>query len=565
MMRRIFVAMILFISLIPIQPQAVETTERVLIKFKDSIHPELLKNIEVHHSFEQLSIVSATIPTSLIPKLNEYPQIEMIEKDIPVETTEQIVNWGYEKVLAPQSNSKGWTGKGIKIGIIDTGVRTDHPDLRVAGGVSLVDGVTSYTDDEGHGTHVAGIIGALNNDFGTVGIAPEADIYAIKSLNKNGNGILSDVIAGIDWAIANNLDIINLSFTAESTSSVLQAAVDNAYEQGLLIVAASGNADKTLPADTDVLYPARYESVIAVGSIDSGKNKSKFSYYGPSLEFVAPGENIYSTFIGSNYERRYGTSMAAPFVTGIAALYIQAYPELNHLQIRELMQKAAEDLGVPGKDPSYGYGLIQAPMKEVEPVIEEPIEEEPQEEPAEEPETTVQSFTDVTPEKWYADEIDYLYKKGIITGYNDGTFLPNDPVNRAEAITMIGRALGYNKEKKSTRYTDIAKTHYASGYIEDASEKEIITGYPDGSFQPRSSIIRGDVATMLQRALQYEVKGTANFSDVKPGKYFTEPIYALFTNDIIDGYPDKTFKPLNHITRAEFAAILARALDEEFR
>ncbi|MDQ0154256.1 S8 family peptidase [Robertmurraya andreesenii] len=538
----LFLTTILLIMNIPLYPSAEQGSERVLILFKNSIDGQLLQDesVEIHHIYDSVSAVSATVPSSKLASLRSQPNILKIESDHPVETSEQIENWGFRQVLANEAKTNGWTGKGVKVGIIDTGIRPNHPDLKIAGGVTFVEGTSSYADDEGHGTHVAGIIGALDNDIGTVGVAPEAQIYAIKALNNTGVGNLSDVLAGIEWGIENNLDIINLSLTSEQGSSILERVLDKAYNRGILIVAASGNTQTTLPATTDVLYPARYQSVIAVGSVNNNLNKSRFSYFGPSLEFVAPGEKIYSTYNQPDYQYSYGTSMAAPYVAGIAALYKQAYPELNHRQIRELMQNNAVDLGEPGKDKNFGYGLVQAP-------------------------TTARVFADVPTGEWYADEISYLYKKGIVTGYDDKKFLPNHPVNRAEAITMIGRALEYDGTLRTTRYTDVSSGHFASGYIEKASEEQIITGYPGGSFKPNASIIRGDVAVMLERAYHYTSSTKSGFSDVKNDKYYADSIYALVDNQISEGYPDKTFKPLNNITRAEFSVFLARVLDASFR
>ena len=232
----------------------------------------------------------------------------------------------------------------------------------MTGGISFIKGNTSYNDDNGHGTHVAGIIGAQNNGEGTVGVAPDAELYAVKVLDKIGEGNQSDVAKGVEWAIGQKLDIINLSITSENGSHLLEQALQKAYDQGILIVAASGNLGDTV--SNEVLYPARYPTVIAVGSVNQNLKRSDFSYYGSDLEFVAPGENIFSTFNGSDvetYAEASGTSMASPFVSGMAALYKQAYPSLRGPSIRTYMQKSALDLGNKGKDSEYGYGLVQLP------------------------------------------------------------------------------------------------------------------------------------------------------------------------------------------------------------
>ena len=182
-------------------------------------------------------------------------------------------------------------------------------------------------------------------------------------LGNNGEGSQSDVVAGINWAIEQNLNIINLSITSPYGSPLLQAALQKAFDQGIIVVAASGNSLTPFLDNTDVLFPARYPTVIAVGSVNNNLERSTFSYFGNNLDFVAPGEDILSTYFGSGeeYESMTGTSMAAPFVTGIAALYKQEFPFLSNGEIRNLMQNSAKDLGEKGKDIYYGYGLIQVP------------------------------------------------------------------------------------------------------------------------------------------------------------------------------------------------------------
>ena len=241
-----------------------------------------------------------------------------------MKTNAQYSSWGYQAVGIPDSYKSDFalTGKGVKIGIIDTGVDLNHPDLRVAGGVSFVSGTPSYQDDSGHGTQVAGIIAALDNDIGAVGVAPDAELYAIKTLDSKGKGNISDVIASVNWAIEHEMDIINLSFTSPNGTSLFETTLQAAYNKGILMVAASGNNLDPQANITDVLYPARYNTVLAVGSVNDKLNRSLFSYYGSNLDFVAPGEEIFSTSIGTDtqYVYTYGTSMAAPFCNGNRSL-----------------------------------------------------------------------------------------------------------------------------------------------------------------------------------------------------------------------------------------------------
>lgn len=539
----------LFLLIVPFQVSAEEPSERVIITFNKEINEKLLEEntIEIHHLFPEYHAASVTIPASVKDKLAAQPDVLRIEKDSVVKTSVQNASWGYQAVNIPESREQyyGLTGKGVKIGIIDTGINLNHPDLRVAGGVSFVPGNPSYNDDAGHGSEVAGIIAALDNDFGAVGVAPDAELYSIKTLDNLGKGNISDVIAGINWAIDHDLDIINLSFTSPSGTSLLESTLQAAYNKGILIVAASGNALDPRINITDVLYPARYNTVLAVGSVDEKLRRSVFSYYGSNLDFAAPGENILSTTIGGSdaqYAYTYGTSMAAPFVTGIAALYKEEYPSLNNQQIRGHMERAAYDLGDAGKDAQYGYGLIQPPSSE-----------------------QADLFIDLKDNTWYSDEILYLYRHGIVSGYGDGGFHPNAPVTRAEAVAMLGRAKGLDGTKTQTRFSDVPASSFASGYVKSATDQGVINGFTDGTFRPGSNIIRGDVAIILKNAFGFADTSTAYFNDVPGSKHYYNAINSMAAENITSGFSDGSFRPNQYITRVEFSVFLAKALEEEFK
>lgn len=544
MMRKIWILVSLLFIFIPNSVSANDSSERVFITFNETINQTVLENqeVELHHVFKQYNAVSATIPSSLKLKLSHDPSVKRIESDPIVTSTMQRENWGLKTVLARDAHANNLTGKGVKIGVIDSGIYLNHPDLEVAGGVSFVEKERTYNDRDGHGTHVAGIIGALNNEIGTVGVAPDAELYAIKVIGANGVGNQSDVVKGIEWALNKHLHIVNLSITTTQYSTIMERIFHDAYEKGLLMISAAGNTETALPSSVNVLYPGRFPSVISVGSINTLYKKSWFSYFGQSLEFVAPGEDIYSTYVPRNKNELYasasGTSMAAPYVTGVAALYKEAYPMLNNKGIRELMQETAHDLGATGKDPIYGYGLVQAPTQ-----------------------LNFRPFPDLKKGSWYEAEVTELYNEGIVTGYEDGYFYPKHNVTRAAAITMIGRALGLDGEKQATRYKDVPADHFASGYIASATNKQIITGLPNNEFRPSAPITRADVAVMLERAFVIEEKKTTPFRDVDKEKYFAHAVHLLKGADITTGYLDGTYRPLNNITRAEFSVMLMRALN----
>lgn len=266
----------------------------------------------------------------------------------------QSLPWGIDRIDAELVWPTGNTANPVKIGVIDTGISTKHPDLKpnLKGGVNTIRARSGYNDDNGHGSHVAGIIAAASNTQGVVGAAPEADLYAIKVLSASGSGYYSDIIEGVEWAINNNMQVINMSLGGSTDYAPLHDALIAAKNAGIVIVAAAGNSGGA------VGYPAAYPEVIAVAATDSANTRASWSSYGPAVDVSAPGVSIYSTYKGTGYATMSGTSMAAPHVAGAAALLLNAGVAASDVQAR--LQNTASDLGSAGYDTYYGFGLINA-------------------------------------------------------------------------------------------------------------------------------------------------------------------------------------------------------------
>jgi subtilisin family serine protease len=315
-------------------------------------------------------------------KLAAHPAVLRVDDDVVVEALErerfgalakaagatrpaEVLPWGIDKIDAELVWPGGNEADPVKVGIIDTGISNKHPDLlaNVKGGVNTINPLKSWNDDNGHGSHVAGIVAALNNSVGVVGAGPAADLYAIKVLNSSGSGYLSDVIEGIDWAIANKMQVINMSLGTVSDVPSLHDAVKAAKNVGIVVVAAAGNSGGS------VNYPAAYEEVIAVSAIDQNNMIASFSSRGPEVDLAAPGVSIYSTYKGTGYATLSGTSMAAPHVAGSAALVlntpvgaydVNANGKWDPDEVQKKLQDRAIDLGDTGFDSLYGWGLINA-------------------------------------------------------------------------------------------------------------------------------------------------------------------------------------------------------------
>lgn len=292
-------------------------------------------------------------PVHALPKPSSPPGLD--KKDPPEEdpVSSQELDWGVAEIQADEVWAQ-YTGLGVKVAVLDTGIDIDHPDLQVIGGANFDPSVSTYDDNNGHGTHVAGTIAALDNEFGVVGVAPEASLFGVKVLDRKGSGWISQVIAGIDWAVQNEMDVINMSLGSDSPDPDLEDALDLAVSAGIIVVAAAGN-------DTyDIDYPGAYTSTIAVGAINPDRTLAYFSSQGEMLDVVAPGVAIISTYKNGRYKDLNGTSMATPHVAGLAALYIEKYNGANLTSFRNALQSSSTDLGISGPDNMYGCGLVNA-------------------------------------------------------------------------------------------------------------------------------------------------------------------------------------------------------------
>jgi len=267
--------------------------------------------------------------------------------------------WGWRRVKGDLAYDAGYSGEGVVVALLDTGVDVSHPDLaeNLMEGWNFVDNNGNVTDVDGHGTMVAGIVAAAaNNGIGVAGVASNVTIMPLKVISESG-GSLIDINLAIRYAADNGADVIGMSLggTLTKGSIAMETAVNYAYQKGCVLVAAAGNNDTTEP-----FYPAAYENVIAVSAINETDQKASFSNYGDYIDFCAPGVNIVTTGKDGGYVSGSGTSFAAPFVTGVVAVMLSKYPSLSNGNVTETLRAQAEDLGEEGWDPFYGWGLVDA-------------------------------------------------------------------------------------------------------------------------------------------------------------------------------------------------------------
>ena len=381
-MKKLFVLalMVGLVGVVNLSSQAVGFPHRVIITLESEVNDSAIAALESNGGkiIKRLPLVNGLVvmlpSEAAVPTFNALAGVKKVEADAKVfalgkpssavQPTETL-EWGANRIDADLAWATS-KGTGVKVAIIDTGIDKDHPDLvaNLKGGTNFVaPGLKAadpnkWNDDNGHGTHVAGIVAAVDNSIGVIGVAPEASLYAVKVLDKNGSGYVSDVIDGIYWAIQNGMQVINMSLGSASDVQALHDAVDAAYNSGILVVAAAGNSGDGNPNTNEVIYPAKYSSVIAVAATASDDSIPTWSSSGAEVELAAPGVSIRSTWNDNMYKTISGTSMATPHVAGVVALKLSS--GILASDIRVNLQATAQDLGIAGFDYSYGYGLVRA-------------------------------------------------------------------------------------------------------------------------------------------------------------------------------------------------------------
>ncbi len=386
---------------------------------------------QLGHIYEHgLKGFSAQLPAAALQGLSRNPLIERIETDIVMQTFSQILPTGVDRIDAELNSIGGVIGQGkqidVNIAIIDSGI-ANHPDLNVVGGqrfYTVNSGPpqqrggrqdSNYADDNGHGTHVAGIAAARDNGSGVVGVAPDAKLWAVKVLDSSGSGYLSDIIKGVDWVTqhAHTIEVANMSLGGVGRSDALHAAIQASVAAGIVYVVAAGNdwadihgLDKTFNTSDDTI-PAAYPEVATISAFaDSdglpgglgpatswGQYGLDDAWWGPSnfsnsdepkndhflsanpvvspglgIDLVLPGADIYSTWLNNGYRTISGTSMAAPHAAGLAALHIYANGRANTAEGVYAIRQALIDGGEPwvgenGLFPRDGRDIAWGPDK----------------------------------------------------------------------------------------------------------------------------------------------------------------------------------------------------------
>jgi len=343
---------------------------RIIVKYKRevSLASRPLAGVWKPKHFALIPAAAMQASSEQIQQLAADPAVECIWPDLPVHT---CLDASVAQIRAPDVWAAGFTGRGVPVAILDTGIDPGHPDFagRIEAMVDFTD--EGARDNHGHGTHVAGIVAGGGTKYR--GVAPEAIIYAVKVLHGDGAGYMSEVMAGLEWAVQQGVRVVNLSLGGVGPcdgSDALSVTCDAAVERGVVVCVAAGNYG---PQPSTVGPPGCAKKVLTVGACSKEDVIANFSARGPTSDgrvkpdILMPGVDIVScraegttlgTPIDALYTRASGTSMATPHATGAVALLLEAFPDLAPAQVKERFMRTAKDLGLDAN--AQGKGRADA-------------------------------------------------------------------------------------------------------------------------------------------------------------------------------------------------------------
>ena len=301
------------------------------------------------------------------------PAFDVEIKEILTSLPQQVVDWGFNAIGANKALDKRYTGKGVVVGVADTGIDYKHPDLmpNVKNYKSFIDDTDGF-DSGFHGTHVAGIIAGCNNGVGIVGGASDAQIVSAKIFGLDNRFTSTAEFKALYWLAEQGVDVINMSYGGLIPIDIPEAAVfareyegflQELVDAGITLVAASGNSGNARDRFDRVLHPARFDCVIAVGAVGQTLQRADFSSVGDGVDFGMPGVDIYSCYPHNRWARASGTSMASPYFASCVAVLQQWSMEvlqrkLTPLEVRQYLKSFSVDLGIEGVDVEHGYGIV---------------------------------------------------------------------------------------------------------------------------------------------------------------------------------------------------------------
>lgn len=463
--------------------------------------------------------------------------------------------WSLESLGMEYVWDKGYSGEGVRVAVIDSGINSLHEDFEGVSfdrGKNMLDGSRDVTDEMGHGTFVAGVIAAAaNNGIGIAGLCDKVTIVPLKGFGSGNETGVTYIISAIYEAVdVLDCDVINLSLGMDSDLVSMRNAVNYARDKGVIVVSAVGN-----DGGTRLQYPAAYDSVVGVGSVDKNGRVLAFSQKNKSVFVVAPGIDVVSLDYQdqSSYMIGEGTSYSAPHVTAAAIFLKQYAPSADTEDFMQLLQLSSHDAGASGYDTSYGYGIVDLEdfVKAMESYGFANIEEK---------------YPDVSGH-WAVGSIEYCVSHSLFNGVTTNAFAPEATMTRAMFVTVLGRMSGDTIDGFPLVFSDVSANDWFAQSAAWGKATGIVSGTTEEHFSPNSAVTREQMASLLYRyANTYDLHARnasrASLSDYSDGANVSEwaktPMQWAIANGLITGRTDGTLAPADSAKRCEVAAIVQR-------
>ena len=461
--------------------------------------------------------------------------------------------WSAAALNMPAVWDRGYTGKGVRVAVIDSGVNSMHEDFAGTSfdsGYNVLNGSHDVTDENGHGSIVCGVLAETkDNGIGFAGLTPDVTIVPIKCFGKSEQTDISYIVSAIYAAVDDyGCDVINLSLGTTENSSAIRQAVEYAANKGVIVICAAGNDGKTT-----YNYPAAYDCVVGVGSIDKGGAVSSFSQKNDSVYVVAPGSNIYGPSYASKtgYAKGSGTSFSSPHVAAAAVILKQHAPQATYLDFETLLRKSAVDGGAAGYDTSYGWGSLD--MARFVAAME-----------AYDFSDIGTTFSDVEGH-WAAQSIRYCASAKLFSGVTASSFAPETTMSRAMFVTVLSRMSGESISGFPNGFSDVPDDAWYMQPCNWGAAAKIVSGIGNGLFAPNADVTREQMAVFLYRYAQaYGLAGSAagslsGYADRSSvSSYAREAMGWAVAKGYITGRSGSQLAPQANATRAEVATICAR-------
>jgi len=537
-----------------------EAADGYIVKLKETAEntASLMENTELREINGDAGLYHAA-SVSDISKLGDdvlyyEPDYTVTLAELPNDTYASK-QWSIDYLGVTSAWDAGYDGDGVKIAVIDSGVNSAHEDFSGTDfGIeyNVMDGSQDVTDENGHGTFVCGILGAArNNGVGIAGFCTGVTLVPIKCFGKSTETNASYIISAIYKAVDTyGCDVINLSLGTDADMTSMRDAVEYAADKGVIVIAAVGNA-----GTAKLSYPAAYDCVIGVGSVDQNGLVASFSEKNQSVFIVAPGVGIVSLDNKSNttYNKGDGTSYSTPFVTVAAAFLKQYAPDATVSDFKTLLQTSSIDGGTEGYDTSYGYGKLN--IENFMDVMER---------------YDLRDIGTVFPDvsgHWAASSIDFCYDSGLFTGTTSNTFEPETVMNRAMFVTVLSRLSGESISGYINNFSDVTDDAWYAQPSAWGTAKGIVNGTGSGMFDPLGAVTREQMAVFLYRYAiffgltdgSFRLDALSAFNDAGSiSSWAAEAMGWAVENGLLTGRSDSTLSPKESAKRCEVAAVISR-------